>query len=106
GRQRGHTPADPAISKTSNRAKGLPPMTTKRITRRTALKHMAAAGAAAPLVYRAYSHAAPPSETLNHASFGAGGMAGSDIGSLTPRKHVRPVPRPHLHPQPTPPLPH
>src|SRR5262245_51334817 len=64
-------------------------MASSRITRRAAIKRMAAAGLAAPLVYRAYSHAAPPSETLNHASFGAGGMAGSDIGSLTASKHVR-----------------
>ncbi len=65
-------------------------MTTPRITRRAALKTMAAAGAAiaAPNVFRAHAHAAP-SETLIHASFGANGMALSDIGSLTAGKHLR-----------------
>ena len=29
----------------------------------------------------------PPSERLRHASFGAGGMAGADIGSLARSKH-------------------
>jgi predicted dehydrogenase len=62
-------------------------MTTPRITRRTALK-AAAAGLAAPFVFRAHAHAAP-SETLLHASFGASGMAGSDIGSLTVSKHLK-----------------
>jgi predicted dehydrogenase len=61
-------------------------MTTSRITRRTALKGLAA-GLAAPFVFRL--HAAPPSETLYHASFGASGMAGSDIGSLTASKNLK-----------------
>jgi predicted dehydrogenase len=62
-------------------------MPTSRISRRTALK--TAAGAfAAPFVYRAHVHAAP-SETLNHASFGANGMGLSDIGSLTASKNLR-----------------
>jgi predicted dehydrogenase len=60
---------------------------TSRISRRTALKRAAAAGLAAPFVFRA--HAAAPSETVYHASFGASGMAGSDIGSLTGSKHVK-----------------
>lgn len=59
----------------------------KRITRRTALK-TAAASLAAPFVWRAHAHAAP-SETVLHASFGAGGMAGSDIGSLTGSKNLQ-----------------
>ena len=49
-----------------------------RPTRRAAL----AAGFAVPFVWRAHAHARP-SETVLHASFGAAGMAGSDIGSLT-----------------------
>jgi predicted dehydrogenase len=57
------------------------------ITRRDALK-CAAAGFAAPFVFRAHTRAAP-SETLYHASIGAGGMAASDIGSLTASKYVR-----------------
>ena len=51
------------------------------LSRRSAIKSMLAAGAA-PFVWRAHAHAAP-SETVLHASFGAGGMAGADIGSLT-----------------------
>jgi predicted dehydrogenase len=62
-------------------------MTTPRITRRAALKRLAATGLAAPFAFRA--HAAAPSETLYHASFGAAGMALSDIGSLTASKHVK-----------------
>ena len=64
-------------------------MTTKSsLTRRAALKTMAAAGIAAPYVFRTHAHAAP-SETLIHASFGASGMALSDIGSLTQSKNLR-----------------
>src|SRR6266487_3904893 len=63
-------------------------MTTSRITRRGALKRLAAAGLAAPFVFRAHAGAAP-SETLLHASFGANGMALSDIGSLTASKHLK-----------------
>jgi predicted dehydrogenase len=62
-------------------------MTTSRISRRTALGRLAAAGLAAPFVFRA--HAAAPSETLYHASFGASGMAGSDIGALTASKNLK-----------------
>jgi predicted dehydrogenase len=57
-----------------------------RITRRTALK--AGAALACPFVWRLHTHAAP-SETLLHASFGADGMAGSDIGSLTRSKNLK-----------------
>jgi predicted dehydrogenase len=63
-------------------------MTTSRITRRAALTRLAAAGLAAPFVFRAHAGAAP-SETLLHASFGANGMALSDIGSLTASKHLK-----------------
>src|SRR3954471_973891 len=62
-------------------------MTTVRITRRTALKGLAATGLAAPFAF--CLHAAAPSETLYHASFGANGMALSDIGSLTASKHLK-----------------
>src|SRR5688500_12074277 len=57
------------------------------ITRRTAIK-AAAAGIAAPFVYRNFATAAP-SETVLHASFGASGMAGADIGSLTGSKNLK-----------------
>src|SRR5262249_2580087 len=60
----------------------------KHLSRRTALKHLAAAGLAAPFVFRHHAHAAP-SETLYHASFGANGMALSDIRALTASPHVR-----------------
>jgi predicted dehydrogenase len=63
-------------------------MTTPRITRRAALKRMAAAGFVAPFVFRAYAGAAP-SETVNHASFGANGQALSDIEALAGDKHFK-----------------
>jgi predicted dehydrogenase len=59
-----------------------------RITRRAALRTLAAAGLAAPFTFRAHAGAAP-SETLYHASFGASGMALADIRSLTASPHVR-----------------
>ena len=62
-------------------------MTTAKMTRRAALKTMAAAGLAVPFAYRAY--AAAPSETLNHASFGANGQALSDIYALTASKNLK-----------------
>ena len=58
-----------------------------QITRRSALGAMAA-GLAAPFVWR-HTAGAAPSETVLHASFGASGMAGSDIGSLTGSKHLK-----------------
>ncbi len=63
-------------------------MTTARITRRAALKRLAAAGLAAPFVFRAHAGTAP-SEALYHASFGANGMALSDIRSLTASPHLK-----------------
>ena len=57
------------------------------ISRRSALKGLAA-GAFAPFAIRTSAHAAP-SDTLRHASFGASGMAGSDIGSLTASKNLK-----------------
>src|SRR3954467_1603878 len=62
-------------------------MTKSRITRRAALGRIAAAGLAGPFVCR--RHAAAPSETVLHASFGASGMAGADIGSLTASKNLK-----------------
>lgn len=59
----------------------------KTITRRRALK-AGAATLAAPFVWRLHAHAAP-SETVLHASFGASGMAGADIGSLTAGKNLK-----------------
>ncbi len=53
-------------------------------TRRTAL----ATALAAPAVFRLHATAAP-SETVRHASIGAGGMANSDIGSLTASKNLK-----------------
>jgi predicted dehydrogenase len=58
-----------------------------KITRRAALK-TAAVTFSAPFVWRLHAHAAP-SETVLHASFGASGMAGSDIGSLTASKNLQ-----------------
>lgn len=58
-----------------------------KITRRAALK-AGAATFAAPFVWRLHAHAAP-SDTVLHASFGAGGMAGADIGSLTGSKNLK-----------------
>src|SRR5262252_9493333 len=63
-------------------------MTTSRITRRAALQRLGGAALAAPFVFRHHAGAAP-SETLRHASFGASGMAGADIGSLTASKHLK-----------------
>src|SRR5262245_61775738 len=59
----------------------------QKITRRTALKATAATFAA-PFVWRLHANAAPI-ETVLHASFGADGMAWSDIGSLTASKNLK-----------------
>ncbi len=59
----------------------------QRITRREALKATATAFAT-PFVWRHHATAAP-SENVLHASFGAAGMAGSDIGSLTASKFLK-----------------
>jgi predicted dehydrogenase len=47
-----------------------------------------AASLTAPFVFR-HAAGAAPSETVLHASFGASGMAGSDIGSLTGSKNLK-----------------
>lgn len=56
-------------------------MTKSKMNRRSALK-FAAAGLAAPFVFRHHANG-KPNETLNHVSFGANGMALADIRSLT-----------------------
>ena len=59
------------------------------MTTPTTFTRRAALGAlAAPFVWR-HTAGAAPSETLLHASFGAGGMAGADIGSLTASKDLK-----------------
>src|SRR6476659_3792971 len=58
-----------------------------KVTRRSALKTMAGTFGV-PFVWRAHAHAAP-SETVLHASFGADGMAWSDIGSLSASKNLK-----------------
>jgi predicted dehydrogenase len=67
-------------------------MTTTRVSRRDALRRLAAVGMASPFAFgiraRA-SAAAEPSETVIHASIGASGMALSDIRSLTAGKNLR-----------------
>jgi predicted dehydrogenase len=56
--------------------------------RRSFLKHAAAIGIAAPYFIRNL-RAAPPSEAVRHASFGASGMAGADLRSITSHKAVK-----------------
>ncbi len=62
-------------------------MAPSQPTRRSALKSLAAAGLAAPFVVRHHVHAGP-NETLNHASFGANGMALADLRSIVSSPHV------------------
>ncbi|MFO0909201.1 MAG: Gfo/Idh/MocA family oxidoreductase [Isosphaeraceae bacterium] len=62
-------------------------MSVSRLSRRSALKSLAAATIAFPSIRRV--HAADPSETVYHASFGASGMGGADINSLTASKHLK-----------------
>jgi predicted dehydrogenase len=57
-------------------------------SRRTVLKRFTAAAIAGPFVFRRHATAAP-SETVYHASFGASGMAFSDIKSLISHKHFK-----------------
>ena len=51
-------------------------------SRRSFLKTLGTAAIAAPFLTR-YALAAPPSRTLRHASFGAGGMAWSDLTNIS-----------------------
>ena len=62
-------------------------MPTSKITRRDAVKGLAATFAV-PFVFRHHATAAP-SETVRHASIGSGGMAASDIGSLTQSPNLK-----------------
>lgn len=62
--------------------------TTAHLSRRAALKGLAGIGLAAPFALRLHADS-PPSETLYHASFGANGMAWSDIQSLTASKNLK-----------------
>jgi hypothetical protein len=57
-------------------------------SRRAFLKTLGAAGVAAPFFARNL-HAAVPSEVLRHASFGAAGMAWSDIQAITSNPFVK-----------------
>lgn len=61
---------------------------TTRLTRRAALKGLAASGFAAPFVFSS-DVGAGPNQVLNHASFGADGMAWADISSITASRNVR-----------------
>lgn len=63
-------------------------MTTSRMTRRRALKTMAATAISAPFVFRHHVHAAP-SETVLHASFGGAGRALGDISEMAGSKHFK-----------------
>ncbi|APW60307.1 Gfo/Idh/MocA family protein [Paludisphaera borealis] len=64
-------------------------MADSRVSRRFAMKQMAAAAAfCAPSAFRSHAFAAP-SETVLHASFGASGMALADIQSLSASKHFK-----------------
>src|SRR5262245_22397118 len=58
-----------------------------RATRRSFLKQAGAATVAAPLFVRNLM-SQPPSRRVRHASFGASGMAGSDIGSIASHPNV------------------
>ena len=62
-------------------------MPTPLVSRRSALKGLAAAGLFAPFAVRTGS--AAPGETLRHASFGSSGMAMSDIRSLAASPHLK-----------------
>ena len=63
-------------------------LVTSGLTRRAAIKHLTATGLAVPAVFRVHAGAAP-SETVYHASFGASGMAGADLHSITASPHVK-----------------
>lgn len=63
-------------------------MTQSRPSRRTVLKHAVAATFAAPAFIRNLV-AAPPSEVVRHASFGASGMAGADLSSIVNHPKVK-----------------
>ncbi|MGC8640721.1 MAG: Gfo/Idh/MocA family oxidoreductase [Isosphaeraceae bacterium] len=64
------------------------PLLTSGLTRRAAIRQLAATGLAFPAVLRVHAGAAP-SETLYHASIGASGMGGADLHSITASRHVK-----------------
>ena len=59
-----------------------------RTTRRTFLAQSAAAAIAAPAFIRNLQ-AAAPNEVVRHASFGASGMAGADLGAIASHPKVK-----------------
>ena len=61
---------------------------SNRTSRRTFLKQSAVAALAAPPFIRNLQ-AAPPGETVRHASFGASGMAGADLGAIASHPRVK-----------------
>src|SRR5690348_13681863 len=61
---------------------------SNRSTRRNFLKQAAVTAFAAPAFIRNLT-AAPPSEVVRHASFGASGMAGADLGAIASHKKVK-----------------
>ncbi len=58
------------------------------ITRRELIRRISAAGLAAPAL-SSVAFGSRPTDQLRHASFGAAGMAGSDIRSLTASPHLK-----------------
>lgn len=60
----------------------------RHITRRTFIRSVSAAGLALPLTAPVLVRAVSPNSKLRHASFGADGMAWSDIKSLTSHKQL------------------
>src|SRR3954467_15068813 len=63
-------------------------MSDPRRTPRRAFLKAAAVGLTAPYFIRNL-RAAPPSEAVRHASFGASGMAGADLSSISSHPKVR-----------------
>lgn len=61
---------------------------SQRTTRRSFLKAAAAAAITAPCFIRNL-RSAPPSETVRHASFGAGGMAHADLSAIASHAKVK-----------------
>ena len=61
---------------------------TLRSSRRSFLQHLGVAGVTAPCFIR-HLISAPPSGALLHASFGAGGMAGTDLTSIASLPNVK-----------------
>src|SRR5262245_2270555 len=77
---RGHAPSQEASVMKSQAG--------KRSSRRAFLKQAGTAVIAAPM-FVAHLESKPPSRRVRHASFGAEGMAGADIGSLTSHRDLQ-----------------